>query len=258
MAATVPAALTYPGLLYYWVVVKSAHGTTATFPNSRVGNTSDFLLPEGTLNTPLSWDFDDGAHYEVPLVAPSVALPLFQAATDRSAVEAQGLRPQAWIDYPTTADGALALRLVVAPPKAGQPAPPAGPAACVRAYLGTKIAGRVTDLANFKELVSKAQTNQPAATQLRVLLVTKDAAAYAATVPLTAALSEVHVPLSAWQPAPLLLSPRPYPGFLPLTFSPASRPAFRLADVEVLQLVLEGPAGLSEPLHVDVESVVLQ
>jgi hypothetical protein len=75
---------------------------------------------------------------------------------------------------------------------------------------------------------------------------------------MTAALGEVRVPLSTLQPAPLLLSPRPYPGFLPLTFSPASRPAFRLADVEVMQLVLEGPAGISEPLHVDVESVTVR
>jgi hypothetical protein len=258
LAASIPAALTYSGLLHYWIVVKGAHHNTATFPNSRIGNVFDFMLPEGSFDNPLAWDFNDAAHYEVTLVAPTAALPLFQATTDRGAVEAQGLNPAAWIDYPTTADGTLALRLVVAPPQADQPTPPAGPAAVLRAYLGLKMAGRTADLANFKELVIKAQANQPAATQLRVLLVTKDAAAYAATVPLTAALGEVRVPLSALQPAPLLLSPRPYPGFLPLTFSPASRPAFRLADVEVMQLVLEGPTGLSKPLHVDVESVVVR
>ncbi|RZK10150.1 MAG: hypothetical protein EOO56_29560 [Hymenobacter sp.] len=119
-------------------------------------------------------------------------------------------------------------------------------------------AGRVADLSDFKELVIKAQTNLPANTQLRIVLITKDAAAYAATVSLAAALGEAHVPLSALQPAPLLLSPRPYPGFLPLTFSPATRPAFRLAEVEVMQLVLDRPASLGEPLHVDIESVVLQ
>ncbi|MGI4734994.1 MAG: hypothetical protein ACRYG7_07435 [Janthinobacterium lividum] len=258
VAATVPAALTYPGLLRYWIVVKNADGQSINFPNLQPGYPSDFQTFESGLANPLSWTFDDAARYEVPLVAPTAALPLFQATADRNAVEAQGLGPQAWIDYPTTADGALALRLVVAPAKAGQPTPTAGPAAALRAYLGSKIASRAADLANFKELVIKAQTNQPAATQLRVLLITKDAAAYAATVPLTATLGEVRVPLSALQPAPLLLSPRPYPGFLPLTFSPASRPAFRLADVEVMQLVLESPAGLSEPLHVDVESVLLR
>ncbi|MFD1872234.1 membrane or secreted protein [Hymenobacter bucti] len=244
-AATVPAALTYPGQLHYWVVVGAAGKPTVTFPGYQPGN-------------PLAWDFADAGHYEVPLVAATAPLPLFRADADRGHVEAQGLHPQAWVDYPTTASGNLALRLVVAPAKADQPAPPAGPAATLRTYLGDKIAGRTADLGNFKELIIKAQTNQPAATQLRVLLVTKDATAYAATVPLTATLGEVRVPLSALQPAPLLLSPRPYPGFLPLTFGPATRAPFRLADVEVLQLVLEGPRGLSEPLYVDVESVLVQ
>jgi hypothetical protein len=244
MAATVPAALTYPGLLQYWIVVKKA-GQALTFPGSQAGSPSD-------------WDFYDAAHYEVPLVPATAALPLFQAQADRGAVEAQGISPQAWVDYPTVADGSLALRLVVSPPKAAQPAPVAGPAASLRAYLGPKLAGRRTDFSTFKELVIKAQSNQPAATQLHVVLITKDAVAYAATVPLAAMLGEVHVPLSSLQVAPMLLTPRPYPSFLPLTFSSATQPPFRLVDVEVLQLVLDGPAGLTTPLWVDINSALLK
>jgi hypothetical protein len=244
MGATVPAALTYLGLLQYWIVVKKA-GQVLTFPGSQAGSPSD-------------WDFYDAAHYEVPLVPATAALPLFQAQADRGAVEAQGISPQAWVDYPMVADGSLALRLVVSPPKADQPAPVVGPAASLRAYLGPKLAGRRADLSTFKELIIKAQSNQPTATQLRVVLITKDAVAYAATVPLAATLGEVHVPLSSLQAAPMLLTPRPYPSFLPLTFSSATQPPFRLADVEVLQLVLDGPAGLTTPLWVDINSVLLK
>jgi hypothetical protein len=258
MAATVPAALTYPGLLHYWIVVKRTNGYAVNFPSPHPGSPPDVHLVEFGSANPLSWTFEDAARYEVALVASTAALPLFRADTDRGHIEAQGLGPQAWVDYPTTSTGSLALRLVVALPKADQPAPPTGPAACLRAYLGTKMASRSADLVNFKELVIKAQTNLPASTQLRVVLVTKAAAAYTATVPLTATLGEVHVPLSALQPAPLLLSPRPYPSFLPLTFGPATRAALRLADVEVMQLVLDRPVGLAEQLHVDVESVGLQ
>jgi hypothetical protein len=243
--ATVPVGLTYPGQLHYWVVTGTAGNLLRTFPAGQPGSPGD-------------WDFADAGHYDVPLVAATAPLPLFQADADRGHIEAQGLHPQAWVDYPTTATGNLALRLVVSPPKADQPMPPVGLAAALRTYLGPKMSGRAADLINFKELVIKAQTNQPAATQLRVLLVTKDAVAYEATVPLTTTLGEVHVPLSALQQAPLLLIPRPYPGFLPLTYSPAIRAPFRLADVEVLQLVLEGPSGLTEPLHVDIESVMMQ
>jgi hypothetical protein len=244
LAATVPAALTYPSLLRYWVVVQKGN-QTLTFPGAQSGS-------------PLDWNFYDASHWEVPLVSATASLPLFQAQADRGAVEAQGMSPQAWVDYPTVADGSLALRLVVAPAKAEQPALAAGPAANLRAYLGLKLAGRQADLTNFKELVIKAQSNQPAATQLRVVLITKDAVAYAAAVPLAATLGEVRVPLSALQPVPLLLAPRPYPSFLPLTFSPAKQPPFQLTEVETLQLVLDGPAGLTTPLWVDITSVALQ
>ncbi len=256
VAATVPAALTYPGVLRYWVVVKK-YGLR-TFPTGPNASKSDDLTIGGQPGSPLDWDFVDDAHWEVPLVAAAAPLPLFRADADRGSVEAQGIGPEAWLHYPTyptTATGALALRLTVAPPKAGPAA--TGPAAALRVYLSQKMAGRATDLGNFNELVIKGQTSQPAATQLRVLLITKDAVAYAATVPLAATPGEVRVPLSALQPAPLLLTPRPYPGFLPLTFSAAAQPPLRLAEVEVLQLVLDNPASLSEPLHVDVESVVL-
>jgi len=244
--ASVPAALTYPGLLRYWVVLKRAGQPALTFPGGQPG-------------TPQDWDFYPAATpWEVPLVAATAPLPLFTAALDRDAVEAKGIGPASWADYPTTPAGPLALRLVVSPPKAGEPAPAAGPAAALRAYLGPKTAGRTTDLAHFKDLVIRAQSNLPAATVLRVVLVTRDAVAYEAAVPLAAAGGAVRVPLATLRPAPLLLTPRPYPGFLPLTYQAAASPAFRLAEVEVLQLIVDQPAGLSEPLRVDVESVELQ
>ncbi|MDO7884158.1 membrane or secreted protein [Hymenobacter cheonanensis] len=245
-AASVPAALTYPGLLRYWVVLKRAGQPALTFPGGQPG-------------APRDWDFAPvAAPWQVPLVAATAPLPLFTAALDRDAVEAKGLGEANWIDYPTTASGALALRLVANPPKAGSPAPAASPAAALRAYLGSKTAGRVVDLASFKELVFKAQSSQPGATRLRVVLVTRDAVAYEAAVPLPAAGGAVRVPLGALRPAPLLLTPRPYPGFLPLTYAAPGAPAFRLGEVEVLQIVLDQPAGLTEPLRVDVESVELQ
>jgi len=245
-AASVPAALTYPGLLRYWVVLKRPGQSALTFPGRQVG-------------TPGDWDFYSATTpWEVPLVAATAPLPLFTAALDRDAVEAKGISSANWTDYVTTPAGPLALRLLVNPPKPGQPAPEAGPASALRAYLGSKTAGRPTDLTNFKELVIKAQSNQPALTSLRVVLVTRDAVAYEARVPLAPASGEAHVPLSALRPAPLLLTPRPYPGFLPLTYRAAASPALRLADVEVLQVIVEQPVGLSEQLRIDVESVELR
>lgn len=243
--ASVPAALTYPGLLRYWVVLKKTGQPALTFPGGQPG-------------TPRDWDFYPAATpWEVPLVAATAPLPLFTAALDRDAVEAKGISWTNWTDY-TTTNGQPALRLLVNPTKPGQPAPAAGPASALRAFLGPKLAGRRTDLGNFSELIIKVSSNQPAATQLRVALVSRDGVAYEAAVPAPAAGGEARVPLSALRPAPLLLTPRPYPGFLPLTYSPAASPAFRLAEVEVLQLIVDQPASLGEQLQVDVESVVLR
>ncbi|HET9506255.1 MAG TPA: membrane or secreted protein [Hymenobacter sp.] len=242
--ATVPAALTYPGLLRYWLVLKQRSGETVTLPGPVPG-------------TPRDWDFTGSATaWEVPLVAATAPLPLFTAARDRDAVEAKGISWTDWTDFTTTPGGALALRLLVNPAKAGQPAP--SPASALRAYLGAKTATRTADLAGFKDLVIKAASNQPANTRLRVALVSRDAVAYEAVVPLPAPGTAARVPLSALRPAPLLLVPRPYPGFLPLTHGPASAPPFRLADMEVLQVIVDQPAALGEQLRVDIESVTLE
>lgn len=243
--ATVPAALTYPGQLHYWVVTSEAGRAPITFPGRQPG-------------TPGDWDFADAGHYEVLLVPSTAPLPLFTAARDRDAVEAKGISWTDWTDFTTTPGGALALRLLVNPAKAGQPAPAAGPASALRAYLGAKTAARTTDLAGFKDLVIKIASNQPAATHLRVALVSRDAVAYEAVVPLPAPGTAARVPLSALRPAPLLLVPRPYPGFLPLTYGPASAPPFRLAAMEVLQVIVDQPDALSEQLRVDIESVTLE
>jgi hypothetical protein len=243
-------------VLRYWIIVKKYGPHTCPIgPNTPFG--ADLAIG-GQPGSPLDWDFVDEAHYEVPLVAATAPLPLFTAATDRDAVEAKGIASGAYFDYPTAPDGALALRFVLPPGRAGQPAPEAGPAAALRAYLWLKTAGRTADLEHFKQLVIKAQTNQPAATRLRVVLVSRDGVAYEAPVLLPASGEVARVPLGALRPAPLLLTPRPYPGFLPLTYTPASSPAFRLGAVEVLQVVLDQPSSLSEPLRVELESVTLE
>ncbi|UOQ73170.1 cellulase family glycosylhydrolase [Hymenobacter cellulosilyticus] len=67
--ATVPAELTYAGLLRYWIVLKKA-GQPLTFPGGFGGS-------------PRDWDYFPREHWEVPLVAPKTPLFLFQAATDK-------------------------------------------------------------------------------------------------------------------------------------------------------------------------------
>ncbi|MBC6607681.1 cellulase family glycosylhydrolase [Hymenobacter sp. BT188] len=243
--ATVPAELAYPGLLRYWIVLRKGQ-QALTFPGGFTGQ-------------PRDWDYYHTENYAVPIVAAGAPLPLFTAAQDKDQVEARGLASTNWTDYVTTPAGELALRMVVGQPQSGQPKPaaPAGPSAALRAYFGHKLAGRATDLASFKEVMVKGRANQPA-TAVKVVLQTKDAAAYSATVQLGAEVQEVRIPLTSFRPDALLLLPRPYPGFLPLTYQFAPQTALKLTDAEVLQVVVEGTAPATGQLHVDIESVSLR
>jgi hypothetical protein len=243
--AIVPAELAYPGLLRYWIVLKKAPEQAITFPGGFAGQ-------------PRDWDYYHAENYSVPIVAAGVLLPLFHARQDHNQVEARGINSTAWTDYVTTPAGELVLRFVVGQPQAGKSTPTApGPTAALRMFFGHKLAGRATDLFSFQEVVAKARANQ-AATSVKVVLMTKDAVAFSASVQLGADLQELRIPLTSFRPDALLLLPRPYPGFLPLTYQSASQLPLKLSDTEVLQVVLDAAAPASGQLHVDIESVSLQ
>ncbi|MBJ6108044.1 cellulase family glycosylhydrolase [Hymenobacter sp. BT523] len=240
--ATVPADLLYPGQLRYWLVLKKG-AQALTFPGGFSGQ-------------PRDWDYAHAEHWEVPIVAAGTPLPLFAASRDQEQIEARGVANNAWTDYVTTPAGTLALRLVQGPPRAGQPAA-TGPVASLRAFFGDKLAGRQADLAGFTEVVVRARSSQPGA-RAKVTLTTRDAVTYSAPLPLGTELQDVRLPLSAFRPDALLLMPRPYPGFNALQYQPASAPAFRLSEAEVLQVVWESGAATKAPVHLDIETIGLR
>ncbi|UOG76661.1 glycoside hydrolase family 5 protein [Hymenobacter tibetensis] len=243
--ATVPAELAYSGLLRYWIVLRKKD-QTLTFPGGFAGQ-------------PRDWDYYHPEHFEVPIVAVGTPLPLFQASHDQQQVEARNLASTAWVDYVTTPAGAVALRFVLGAPRPGQ-TPSAAltePAAAVRAYFGDRLAGRATEVAGFKELVVKARASH-AATPLKVVLTNKDAVAYSASVQLGTNMQEFRIPLSTFRSEALLLFPRPYPGFLPLSYQPTTPSTLKIGEAEVLQVVLDAAAPTTGELHVDLESVSLQ
>ena len=245
-AATVPAALVYPGLVKYWLVLRQK-GRAHTFPGGFAGQPGD-------------WDYAYAEHWEVPVVAAGAPLPLFNAGADKDLVEAHGVEANAWTDYVTTPTGALALRMVQGPARVKTPVLAVGePVAALRVYFGDRLAGRTADLAAFQTVVARVRPSQGVG-RLHLCLATRDAVAYTADVPLSGTdWQEVRVPLAAFRPAPLLLVPRPYPGFLPLTYTaPALPTALKLAEAEVLLVVLDAAPSGAEPLTLDLESVSLQ
>jgi hypothetical protein len=242
--ATVPADLLYAGELRYWIVVRK--GAQA------------FTFPGGFSGQPRDWDYYHPEHYTTSIVTTGTPLYLFQAHHDQERVEARGLTSTAWTDYVTTPAGDLALRLVQGAPRNGQSQPAAtpGPTAVLRAYFADKLVGRTTDLAGFKEVIVKGRASE--ATTVKVVLTTKDAIAYSATVQMGPEVQTQRIPLAAFQADALLLVPRPYPGFLPLTYKPNTQPTLRLSEAEVLQVLFEAPASTNGQRYFDLESVSLQ
>ena len=242
--ARVPDELLYAGELRYWLVVRQG-GQATTFPGGFAGQ-------------PRDWDYAHAEHFAVPIVLANAPLPLYRAGRDQERIEARGLAPNTWIDYVPAPDGTLALRLMQGPPRAGQPAA-TGPAASLRAFFGDRLVGQPEDLGRFTQVIIRARTSQPDA-RLTLQLTTKDAVSYAAPVALApgATGQEVVIPLSAFRAAAGLLVPRPYPGFGPLDYQPATTPPLKLADVEVLQLVWEAASVTGSPASVDIEAIFLR
>ncbi|WP_324671153.1 cellulase family glycosylhydrolase [Hymenobacter sp. GOD-10R] len=241
--ATVPAELLRAGLLQYWIVVRKPE-QALTFPGGFAG-------------TPRDWDYFHAEHWEVPVVAANAPLTLYNAQADKEQVDVARLARSSYSDYVTSAAGALNLRLLVPTPRSGELANEPGPAIALRAYLGQKLQARATALSGFKELVVKARASQPGA-NVKLVLATKEAAAYSAAVPVSEEMREIRVPLASLQPDALLLIPRPYPSFLPFAFQTTAAPKpLTLSDIEVLQLiVVAGPDGTAPSL--DIESVRLE
>ncbi|OUJ72621.1 cellulase family glycosylhydrolase [Hymenobacter crusticola] len=238
--AAVPAELMRAGLLQYWIVVRKPQ-QALTFPGGFAG-------------TPRDWDYFHNEHWEVSVVAPNAPLTLFNAQDDKEQVDVARLARSSYSDYVTSAAGTLNLRLLVPTPRTGEPANEPGPAIALRAYLGQKMQARATALSGFKELVVKARASQPGA-RVKVVLATKDAAAYSVAVPVTEVMQEIRVPLASLRPDALLLIPRPYPSFLPLTFQTTAAPKpLVLSEVEVLQLILDAGAEGTAP-SLDIESI---
>ncbi|RSK44946.1 glycoside hydrolase family 5 protein [Hymenobacter rigui] len=245
--ATVPAELLYPGQLRCWVVVKRNRQTT-TFPGGFAGS-------------PLSWDYAPQDHWESSIVPTGASLPLFRAAQDQNRVETGGVNGGGWADYITTGSGQLALRLLQAPTPASPPAffDPQAPVAFLRAYFSDRLTARAAETGTFRELVLRARCGGGAG-PVRLVLTTRDAAAYATEVAVGPELQEIRVPLTAFQPAQQVLLPRPYPSFLPMTFRADGPAALPLAQAEVLQILLAPAAAsaTSERPYLDIESVELR
>lgn len=114
-------------------------------------------------------------------------------------------------------------------------------------FIGERLLQKQeTEGYQYLVICASASTEVP----VTVSMVSKSAASYQAVFRPGRSTGEIRIPLQSLSAGPLLLLPRPYPGFQPLYFQTAASPAFQLSAMEKLQLSYPVPAGQEEILSI--------
>lgn len=224
--AEVPAELVTPGLLNYTIVVQKGDSNWYTFP----GNTAGY---------PFAWDNYHAENWNTFVAAPGSELELFNAATDRHIFPYPS-----WSDESKTVDltagnatGNLAYSIF------SKALPAKQPATAWQLYTGDKLAPRSTELDAFKNIRLRAKSAYDKNMQVKLMLITRDAAAYSATITVNNNWQDIVIPVSILQKEAMVLLPRPYPSFQHIWFSSNSNQPLQLSEVEKIEIVIPQESG---------------
>ncbi|WP_240348148.1 cellulase family glycosylhydrolase [Longitalea arenae] len=235
--AVLPAGSLTAGVINYRIVLQK-------------GN-DHYVYPGPVKGDPFAWDYYNSDTYELRVHPADDPVSLFNAATDkqvltytasRKGYESRLLPAERPGSFVFRMAGELSGRQVLG----------------FQTYLGKKLDSNRLNMGAMHSIVIRGRSNHTEALTARLILITKDAIPFSATISLPAALQDLEIPLNGFQQDSMLLLPRPYPGFMPLWFSPAGRHSLSLADVEQLQVVLYASSELLKSYSMDIESIWLK
>ncbi|OKL40342.1 cellulase family glycosylhydrolase [Pontibacter flavimaris] len=240
--AEIPAELLTPGLLKYRIVVEDREGNYTVFPGKYKGN-------------PWAWDYVPHEVWETYVASERGNLALFNPSRDQDLF----IYPNLWREnerqfITSQQPGQLILRLT-------SEEPPQEGVMGIQLFVQDKLKGRESELAGFDKLVLRARSATGEAVQAKITLITSGAAAFSASVKLSATRQDFEIPINSLKPASFILLPRPYPGFHPFWFTPSAAAPFNLSDVEKLEVTISGNGsqpGKAQPLSFEVEGVWLE
>ncbi len=239
--AQMPSELLMPGLLNYRIVVQKKDDY--------------YVYPGGVKGNPMTWDYYNTATYEVTVVPEEYAVSLFNAATDKQVLTYSSSRRGGESRLlPAERPGSYVYRMAATEM-------PGAHVFSLQSFVGDKLGGRAEAVGSLQTLVLRGRTTNPQPVTAKLILITKGAVPFAATITLPTTLQDIEVPLSRFAQDSMLLLPRPYPGFQPLWFAPAGQHSFSLGDVEKLQVVVGAdllPAELSKPYSMEIETIWLK
>ncbi len=241
--ALIPDTLVRPGMLNYTILAESASGKITVWPG-------------GVNGPPAGWDYYNPETYSVRVIPAGGEVQLFSAESmgqTNTFTGSPGLRSSTLL----SGVPGKTTQIFTAATVTGQQLRPntSGVIYAMQNYIGDQIRSISGHAEKYSRIVINGKaTGKPV--KLRVSLVDNKGNAFGADAILTQDKELQTVNLSNLKRCPMLLLPRPYPGFLPFWYE-GKDDRFSLADIERLQLIV--PVGENrEPEGFELSSITLE
>lgn len=216
--------------------------------------------PDAVFGVPGNWDYAGASFWTTRIERPESSLLLFDASRDRSRIVAPG-----WMDgarpYNEWVAGSAAERTAwaVGVEHFGSTVQHLAFRSVLTDALHTRVRS-ATGNTRGATLRVRARSQRAPSTPVEIALVLSDGSAWGTSLSIGAGWSDVTIPVEALSRVPLVLLPRPFPGFLPydlLVSSEATRP--NLALLEALQWGFRRAAAAPDDssMQIEVERVEL-
>ncbi|MBX2915080.1 MAG: membrane or secreted protein [Cyclobacteriaceae bacterium] len=209
----VPEDLLQPGVLNYRILVKQDNEYT--------------LFPDAIKENPNAWDSYQVNTWNTFVAAPYTQIDLYNPVDDK-AIRTYPVWRRGFQVTTTAGEtpGQLVLRLDAADLKDVE-------TMGFQYSFKENVLGRRQELNEFKTLVLRARSSKPVAAT--ITLVNVYGQSFSAPVKITDRFQEIEIPIMQFKAGNSLLLPRPYPGFLPLTFNGGAG-KLELQEIEKVEL----------------------
>lgn len=209
-----------PGILAYRIIVQRGANEFVVFPGNVKGN-------------PYAWDNPNTETWSTIVVPPATALEIFNTNTERTSLVQYNpdWRNNSIRFVPAATSSQLAVKVSAQKLNNNQ-------VMGWQSYVGDKLAGRKSEIQNFKHIVVRVRADSAVTSKLG--LVTDQALVFSHELNPGKEWKEIRIPIDAMRADSLLLLPRPYPGFLPLWFKSSATGSPDLSTLDRLQFVCYG------------------
>ena len=240
--AAIPDELLAPGMINYRIMIKSGDNYVV-FPGSIEEN-------------PFAWDNYQFETWKTFVTSENSSLEIFNPTDDRSFRTYPVWRRGFQTSYTSSEKpGQLILKLNATDLKGVD-------RVGFQYSFAEKLRGRMSEMESFRSVVIRAWTSNDNPVVVKVTIVNSNAQSVSAIATITNKCEDIEIPLQNFKQSSSLLMPRPYPGFLPLTFDGGPiKGKFKMSEAEKIEITTAADftnAEKEKPFGLEIESVYLK